>query len=142
MGSYSKTNRDKRLIPSPKNWSRKSVADQEKDYSWWDNLGMLVIPFLEVFEYILRHRTLDMAKRLVENGCGMRVDLWDITEENVLKKYEGGTACLWKLSNDNYSLSCINLFNNCGLGDGDEIGLYWDTRSARLMFKLLSKVRA
>ncbi|KAG5606534.1 hypothetical protein H5410_028026 [Solanum commersonii] len=49
----------------------------------------LVIPFVETFEYILRYLMLDMGKS-VENGYGMPVDVWDVTKENVPKKYEGG----------------------------------------------------
>ncbi|XP_055808377.1 B3 domain-containing protein At5g26805-like [Solanum dulcamara] len=104
-------------------------------------IRMLVIPFFEMFEYILRYWTLDMAKSL-ENGCGVCVDAWDVTEENVPKKYVGGSVCLRKLCNSDYSLSCVELFNGRGLGVGDEIGLYWDPRSSNLMFKLLSQARA
>ncbi|XP_055803901.1 B3 domain-containing protein At2g33720-like [Solanum dulcamara] len=100
-------------------------------------VGMLVIPFFETFEYIIRYWTLDISKSL-ENGCKVCVDVWDVTEENVPKKYEGGSVCLKKLYNDDYSLSCIELFS--GLSVGDEIGLYWDPRSSNLMFKLLSHV--
>ncbi|XP_055803110.1 B3 domain-containing protein At2g33720-like [Solanum dulcamara] len=100
-------------------------------------LGMLVIPFFEMFEYILRYWMLDVAKNL-ENGCGVHVDVWDVTKENVPKKYEGENVCLKKLYNDDYSLSCIKLFNDRGLGVGDKIGLYWDRRSSCLIFKLLS----
>ncbi|WMV30454.1 hypothetical protein MTR67_023839 [Solanum verrucosum] len=56
----------------------------------------LVIPFVETFEYILLYWTLDMAKS-VENGYGMPVDMWDVTKENVPKKYEGGSVCLRNL---------------------------------------------
>ncbi|XP_055808666.1 uncharacterized protein LOC129877203 [Solanum dulcamara] len=104
-------------------------------------VGKMVIPFYETFEYILRYWTLDVAKSL-ENGYGVPVGVWDVTEENVPKKYEGGSVCLRKLYNDDYSLSCIQLFNNRGLGVGDEIGLNWDPRSSSLMFKLLSQVHA
>lgn len=105
-------------------------------------LGKLVIPFLEMFEYILRYWKLDVAKSLA-NGYEVCVDVWDITEENDPQKYEGGTVCFRKLYNDHdYSLSCERLFNYRGLDVGDEIGLYWDPRSSSLMFKLLFQVRA
>ncbi|XP_055808403.1 uncharacterized protein LOC129876947 [Solanum dulcamara] len=100
---------------------------------------MLMIPFIETFEYILRYWTLEMAKILV-NGCGVHVDVWDVTAENFPKKYEGESVCLWKLYNDDYSLLCIELFNDSRLGVGDEIGLFWDPRSLNFMFKLLSRV--
>ncbi|TMW83419.1 hypothetical protein EJD97_001708 [Solanum chilense] len=104
-------------------------------------VGKLVIPFVETFEYILRYWTLDATKSL-ENGCDVHVNVWDVTEENIPKKYEGGSVFLKKLHNDDFSLSCIKLFNNRGLSNGDEIGLYWDPRSSSLMFKLLSQVCA
>ncbi|KAG5607125.1 hypothetical protein H5410_028617 [Solanum commersonii] len=92
--------------------------------------GALLIPYIKTFEYILRYWTLDLAKILV-NGCGVCVQVWD--------KYEGEGAYLWKLCNDDYALSCIELFNSSRLGVGDEIGLFWDPRSSNFMFKLLSK---
>ncbi|KAK4716754.1 hypothetical protein R3W88_015092 [Solanum pinnatisectum] len=102
-------------------------------------VGMLMIPFFEMFEYILRYWTLDMAKSL-EDGFSVWVDMWDVTEGNVPKKYEGGRVWIRKVYNDDFSIWCNELFNDHGLGDGDEIGLYWDPRSASLVFKLLSQV--
>ncbi|KAK4718102.1 hypothetical protein R3W88_016440 [Solanum pinnatisectum] len=102
-------------------------------------VGMLIILFFEMFEYILRYWTLDVAKSL-ENGCSVCVDMCNVTEENVPKKYEGGSVWFRKLPNDDFSLWCIELFNYRRLGDGDEIGLYWDPRSSTLVFKLLSQI--
>ncbi|WMV30933.1 hypothetical protein MTR67_024318 [Solanum verrucosum] len=102
-------------------------------------VGMLMIPFFEMFEYILRYWTLDMAKSL-EDGFSVWVDMWDVTEGNVPKKYEGGRVWIRKLYNDDFSIWCNELFNDRKLGDGDEIGIYWDPRSASLVFKLLSQV--
>ena len=64
--------------------------------------------------------------------------MWDVTEENIIEKYQGESVFLRKLHNDDFYLSCMILFNNCKLNVGDEIGLYWDPRSSSLMFKLLS----
>ena len=100
-------------------------------------VGKLVIPFVETFEYILRYGTLDLAKSL-ENGCDVLVDMWDVTEENIIEKYQGESVFLRKLHNDDFYLSCMILFDNRKLNVGDEIGLYWDPRSSSLMFKLLS----
>jgi len=100
-------------------------------------VGKLMIPFFETFEYILRYWTLDEAKSL-ENGCDVPVGVCDVTEENIPKKYEGGSVCLRKLYNDDFYLSCIKLFNSRGLSVGNEIGLYWDPRSSSFIFKLLS----
>uniref|UniRef100_A0A3Q7HET4 TF-B3 domain-containing protein n=1 Tax=Solanum lycopersicum TaxID=4081 RepID=A0A3Q7HET4_SOLLC len=100
--------------------------------------GALLIPYIETFEYIIRYWTLDMAKILV-NGCGVYVQVWDVTEDNAPNKYEGEHVYLWKLCNDDYALSCIELFNNNNLGVGDEIGLFWDPRCSNFMFKLLDK---
>lgn len=105
-------------------------------------LGKLVISFLEMFEYILRYWKLDMAKSLT-NGYEVCVNIWDITEENDPKKYEGESVCFRKLYNDyEYSLSCMRLFNDHRLNVGDEIALYWDPRSSSIMLKLLSQVYA
>ncbi|KAK4716421.1 hypothetical protein R3W88_014759 [Solanum pinnatisectum] len=91
--------------------------------------------------YILRYWTLDAAKSL-EDGCDIPVNVWDVREENIPKKYEFGSVFLRKLHNDDFYLLCIILFNSRGLSVGDEIELYWDPRSSSLMFKLLSQVRA
>ncbi|KAF3637288.1 putative agglutinin-2-like [Capsicum annuum] len=105
-------------------------------------LGKLVIPFFESFEYILRYWTLDMTKNLVMDENGVCVNVWDVTKENAPKNYDGGSVCFRKLYTDNYSLSCMRLFNDCRLGVGDEIGLYWNPGSLSFMFKLLSQVHA
>ncbi|XP_049403672.1 uncharacterized protein LOC125867278 [Solanum stenotomum] len=102
--------------------------------------GALLIPYIETFEYILRYWTLDLAKILV-NGCGVCVQVWDVTADSAPKKYEGERIYLWKLCNDDYALSCIELFNSSRLAVGDEIGLFWDPRSSNFMFKLLSQVK-
>jgi len=94
-----------------------------------------VISFFEMFEYILRYWMLDAAKSL-ENRCSVPVDIWDVTEENILKKYEGGSVCLRKLYNDDFYLSCTKLFKSRRFNVGDEFGLYWDPRSSSLMFKI------
>ncbi|KAG5606588.1 hypothetical protein H5410_028080 [Solanum commersonii] len=98
----------------------------------------LLIPYIETLKYILRYWTLDMAKALV-NGCGVRVQVRYVTMDNAPKKYKGKSVYLWKLYNDDYALSCIELFNNSRLGVGGKIGLFWDPRSSNFMFKLLSQ---
>uniref|UniRef100_M1A9X8 B3 domain-containing protein n=1 Tax=Solanum tuberosum TaxID=4113 RepID=M1A9X8_SOLTU len=100
--------------------------------------GALLIPYIKTFEYILLYWTLDLAKILV-NGGGVCVQVWDVTEDNAPNKYEGERVCLWNLCNDDYALSCIKLFNSRRLGVGDEIGLFWNPRSSNFMFKLLSR---
>uniref|UniRef100_M1DF58 Uncharacterized protein n=1 Tax=Solanum tuberosum TaxID=4113 RepID=M1DF58_SOLTU len=56
--------------------------------------------------------------------------VWDVTEENVPKKYQGGSVLLRKLNNDEFSLWCIELFKDRGLSDGDEIkDPIWRTNS-------------
>ncbi|WMV50924.1 hypothetical protein MTR67_044309 [Solanum verrucosum] len=100
---------------------------------------MQMIPFFKMFEYIIRYWILDMAKTL-ENSCSVCVDMWDVTEGNVSKKYEGGSVWLRKVYSDDFSLWCIKLFKDRGFSDGDEIGLYWDPRFSCLVFKLLSQV--
>uniref|UniRef100_M1DUH4 Uncharacterized protein n=1 Tax=Solanum tuberosum TaxID=4113 RepID=M1DUH4_SOLTU len=100
-------------------------------------VGMLMIPFIQMFEYILRYWTFDMARSL-ENECRMCIDMWNLIKENIPKKYEGVNVYLRKQYNDVFSLSCMELFNSRRLGVGDEIGLNWDPRSSSLMFKLIS----
>ncbi|WMV30930.1 hypothetical protein MTR67_024315 [Solanum verrucosum] len=97
---------------------------------------MLMIPFIQMFEYI---SILDFGhgQKFGERGM-MCVNVWDVTEANVTKKYEGGSVFLRKLYTDDISLSCMELFNGHRLGIGDEIGLYWDPRTSSLMFKLIS----
>ncbi|KAG5581140.1 hypothetical protein H5410_051767 [Solanum commersonii] len=85
-----------------------------------------------MFECIIRYWILDMAKTL-ENSCSVCVDIWDVTEGNVSKKYEGGSVWLRKVYSDDFSLWCIELFKDRGFSDGDEIGLYWDPRFSCLV---------
>ncbi|KAG5606453.1 hypothetical protein H5410_027945 [Solanum commersonii] len=76
--------------------------------------------------------------RSLENRCRICIDMWNLIKENIPKKYEGVNVCLRKQYNDDFSLSCMELFNSRRLGVGDEIGLNWDPRSSSLMFKLIS----
>ncbi|KAG5606847.1 hypothetical protein H5410_028339 [Solanum commersonii] len=55
---------------------------------------------------IIKSMMLDVAKSL-ENRCRVSIDMWDVIEENVPKKYEGGNVCLRKLYYDDCFLSCI-----------------------------------
>ncbi|WMV50949.1 hypothetical protein MTR67_044334 [Solanum verrucosum] len=100
---------------------------------------MMMIPFFEMVKYILRYWTLDMAK-VLENCCSVCVDMWDVNEGNISKMYEGRSVWIRKVYNDDLSLWCIKLFMDRGLGDGDEIRLYWDPSFSFLVFKLLSQV--
>ncbi|WMV30944.1 hypothetical protein MTR67_024329 [Solanum verrucosum] len=109
-----------------------------KIISYEAEAGALLIPYIKTFEYILLYWTLDLAKILV-NGGVVCVQVWDVTEDNAPKKYEGERVFLWNLCNNDYALSCIKLFNNNRLGVGDEIGLFWNPRSSNFMFKLLSR---
>ncbi|KAG5581163.1 hypothetical protein H5410_051790 [Solanum commersonii] len=113
----------KGLYPAPKidmqnPWQIKKNITHDKIV-----VGMLMIPFFVMFEYILQYWTLVMAK-ILENGCSVCVDMWDVTGRDVSKKYDGGSVWLRKVYNDDFALWCIELFRDCGLGDGDEIGLY------------------
>ncbi|CAN4096740.1 unnamed protein product [Withania somnifera] len=54
----------------------------------------------------------------------MCVDVWNVTERNNPKKYEHGSVCFRKPCNDDFSLSIMGLFNDCGLGVGDKIEIY------------------
>ncbi|WMV30526.1 hypothetical protein MTR67_023911 [Solanum verrucosum] len=47
----------------------------------------------------------------------------------------------WKLNNDDYFLPIGKLIKDCGLGVGDEIGLYFYPDLSKLNFKLFSNVR-
>ncbi|XP_075101632.1 B3 domain-containing protein At5g26805-like [Nicotiana tabacum] len=94
-------------------------------------VGKLVLPFIDVFEYIFRYWTLDMAN-LVVSGHKVNVSLWDVTEENNPKKYDNYFEML---PNDDYALVCLDLYKDRGLSVDDEIGLYWDPRSSTFVFK-------
>ena len=72
-------------------------------------VGMLMIPFFEMFGYILHYWTLDVAKSL-NNGCKVCIDISDVTEKNIPKKYEVGSVWFRKLFNDNFFLWSIELF--------------------------------
>ncbi|KAG5581174.1 hypothetical protein H5410_051801 [Solanum commersonii] len=79
-----------------------------------------------------------MAK-VLENCCSVCVDIWDVNEGNISKMYEVGSVWIRKVNNDDLSLWCIKLFMDRELGNGDEIGLYWDPSFSFLVFKLLSQ---
>ncbi|KAH0692468.1 hypothetical protein KY285_019565 [Solanum tuberosum] len=94
-------------------------------------------------EYILPYWELDKAKSLV-NGNMERVGLWDVIEEKYgrTNRYEDVSFTFRKLGSLDYSLSCMTLINDRGLGvDGCIIVLersynthllpYWKLELAR-----------
>ncbi|KAG5581179.1 hypothetical protein H5410_051806 [Solanum commersonii] len=99
----------------------------EFEYLHANILNRKKLPALDVVVCeVLREETrliLSFHHYSTKNGCDVPVDMWDVTEKNVPKKYEDGSVCLRELYNDDFSLSCIKLFNIRGLGVGDEIGL-------------------
>ena len=50
--------------------------------------------------------------------------MWDVTEENIPKNYEGESVWFIKLFTDDFSLWSIKSFKGHKLGEGDEIGIY------------------
>ncbi|KAG5607127.1 hypothetical protein H5410_028619 [Solanum commersonii] len=102
--------------------------------------GKLWIPFLATFDCILPYWKLELARSLVD-GSMVRVGLWDVTEQNDRSnRYEDGNFTFRKLCSDDYSLSCMTLINDRGLGVGDEIRLCWNPIISKFVFKLISKV--
>ncbi|TMW83443.1 hypothetical protein EJD97_001654, partial [Solanum chilense] len=102
--------------------------------------GILEISSSETSEYILPYWKLDEAKSLV-NGNVVRVGVWDVTDEKYgrNKMYEDASIAFRKLDDLKYSLSCMTLINDCGLGVGDEIGLCWNPIISKFEFKLISR---
>ncbi|KAG5607089.1 hypothetical protein H5410_028581 [Solanum commersonii] len=92
--------------------------------------GTLCISSFETSEYILPYWKLDKAKSLV-NGNVKRVGVWDVTEE----KY-GRTN---RYEDDERELLGWTLINDRGLGDGDEIWLWWNPIISKFMFELISR---
>ncbi|KAG5607129.1 hypothetical protein H5410_028621 [Solanum commersonii] len=71
----------------------------------------------------------------------MLVGLWNVTEQNDRpNRYEDGSFTFRKLRSDDYSLSCMTLINDHGLGVGDKIELCWNPIISKFIFKLISKV--
>uniref|UniRef100_M1DI30 Uncharacterized protein n=1 Tax=Solanum tuberosum TaxID=4113 RepID=M1DI30_SOLTU len=102
--------------------------------------GKLWIPFLATFDCILPYWKLELARSLVD-GSMVRVGLWDVTEQNDRpNRYEDGNFTFRKLCSDDFSLSCMTLINDRGLGVGDEIRLCWNPIISKFVFKLISKV--
>ncbi|KAL3337758.1 hypothetical protein AABB24_030072 [Solanum stoloniferum] len=103
--------------------------------------GTLEISSFKTSEHILPYWKLDKAKNLV-NGNVERVGLWDVTEEKYRRTigYEDVSFTFSKLDNLDYSLSCMALINDRGLGVGDEIRLCWNPIISKFIFKFISKV--
>ncbi|WMV30971.1 hypothetical protein MTR67_024356 [Solanum verrucosum] len=103
--------------------------------------GTLCISSFGTSENILPFWKLDKAKSLV-NGNVERVGLWDVTEENYgrTNRYEDASITFRKLCSDDYSLSCMTLINDRGLGVDDQIGLCWNPIISKFEFKFISKV--
>ncbi|KAG5607121.1 hypothetical protein H5410_028613 [Solanum commersonii] len=100
--------------------------------------GRLCISSFGTFEYILPYWKLNKAKSLV-NGYVEHVRVLNIMGTNYHKKYEGETVSFRKLPDNVYSLTIVELFNDSGLGVGDEIALFWDPRLPAFILMLLSK---
>ncbi|KAG5607124.1 hypothetical protein H5410_028616 [Solanum commersonii] len=103
--------------------------------------GELRISSLDMFDYILPYWNLELATSLV-NGNATHVALWDATEKKYgrTNRYEDGRFTFRKLSTDDYSLTCMTLINDRGLGVDDQIGLCWNPIISKFIFKLISKV--
>uniref|UniRef100_M1DPZ4 Uncharacterized protein n=1 Tax=Solanum tuberosum TaxID=4113 RepID=M1DPZ4_SOLTU len=102
--------------------------------------GTLEISSFQTSEYILPYWKLDKAKSLV-NGNVKRVGVWDVTDEKYgrTNRYEDVSFTFRKLDSLDYSLSCIALINDQGLGVDDEIGLCWNPIISKFEFKLISR---
>ncbi|KAL3337780.1 hypothetical protein AABB24_030086, partial [Solanum stoloniferum] len=103
--------------------------------------GELRISSLVMFDCILQYWNLELATSLV-NGNVEHVGLWDATEQNYgrTNRYEDARFTFRKLSRDEYSLTCMTLINDRGLGVDDVIGLCWNPIVSKFIFKLISKV--
>uniref|UniRef100_M1DWI9 Uncharacterized protein n=1 Tax=Solanum tuberosum TaxID=4113 RepID=M1DWI9_SOLTU len=90
-------------------------------------IGELRISSFAMFDYILPYWNLELATSLVNENVE-RVGLWDATEKKYgrTNRYEDASITFRKLCSDDYSLSCMTLINDRGLGVDDVIGLCWN----------------
>ncbi|WMV23353.1 hypothetical protein MTR67_016738 [Solanum verrucosum] len=122
------------------NGARKGVAmfNEDAGKRLPVTFGELWISFFAMFDYILPYWKLELARSLV-NGNVAHVGLWDVTEKKCgrTNRYEDVSFSFRKLCSDDYSLTCMTLINDRGLGVGDEILLCWNPIISKFMFKLI-----
>ncbi|KAE9457881.1 hypothetical protein C3L33_10193, partial [Rhododendron williamsianum] len=101
--------------------------------------GRLMLSYIETFEHIFRHWTLDMANYVLF-GNKAPVFVWDLTEENNPLSYRNESVFFERgASEEFYVLGWMDLVRNRAVNGGDEIGLYWDRGSASFHFKLFHR---
>lgn len=101
--------------------------------------GRIVVPFTEAFEHVFQHWTLGLSKRVVK-GEKVNVVIWDVTNRFKPKRYSKGVH-IQILGNQDYAVSCMDLFSELGLGANDNIGLVWDPRRSAFLLHLIHKAR-
>ncbi|KAM3344997.1 hypothetical protein P3S68_024706 [Capsicum galapagoense] len=108
----------------------KIITDFEK------SVKILVLSLNDMKSHIFKHWMKGMVK-LIKKGNKQEVELVDVTDV-VNSKNHRAFIQMMEPSKD-YAIACKNLFANDELRVGDEIGLYWDTRSNNLKFKIIKK---
>ncbi|KAM3344996.1 hypothetical protein P3S68_024705 [Capsicum galapagoense] len=108
----------------------KIIMDFEK------SVKILVLSFEDMKIHIFKHWMKDMVM-LIKKGNKEEVELVDVTGAANSKNHQASNQMM-EPSKD-YIIACENLFANLELRVGDEIGLYWDTRSNNLKFKIIEK---
>ncbi|KAK6793593.1 hypothetical protein RDI58_007046 [Solanum bulbocastanum] len=97
---------------------------------------VLVLPFAIALAHVFPHWKKEMVQ-LVEKGNMLRVQLWNVTEDNNHKSDESAYVVEMKPCKD-YVIVSADLFENRGLSYSDEIELYWDSNSNNFKFKLIN----
>ncbi|PIN10605.1 hypothetical protein CDL12_16806 [Handroanthus impetiginosus] len=104
-------------------------------------IGKLLLPFSDMFEHVFRYWNIFMANHVVL-GYKVNVIIWDVTDQkmnNNPTRYRGEGFYVEMLPNDDYTLTCMELFKDRNLSVDDEIGLCWDPRGSSFQFTLFCK---
>ncbi|GFY97506.1 hypothetical protein Acr_12g0000470 [Actinidia rufa] len=101
--------------------------------------GRLILSHKETFEHIFRYWSVEMANYVL-SGNKAPVVVWDVTEENNPLGYRNDNVYFERGSSEEfYVLGWMELARNRIVSPGDDIGLYWDIRSASFHFKVFQR---
>lgn len=96
--------------------------------------GKLALSCNDAFEHVIRYWTFGMSN-YVTMGYRIGVYLWDATDEENPRKYHGKDVYLQMMPNDDFVLSCLDLFKK--LKVDDQVLVYWDCKNSCFKFKAL-----
>ncbi|GMP91561.1 hypothetical protein CsSME_00042211 [Camellia sinensis var. sinensis] len=101
----------------------------------------IALSFADTFDYVFRYWPVEAVKQVVVVGKRRCVLVWDVSDEKNPKSYINEDMFLERgsrsLDRECYVLGCKELVKECRLNGGDEIGMFWEIKTATFHFKVL-----